>query len=153
VFSLLPRLLERAGPGETGTITGFYTVLVEGDDFTEPIADAVRSIVDGHVVLSRTLAEHNHYPAVDVLASVSRVMSQIVDSRHRTAAGRLRDTLATFRDAEDLVNVGAYKRGTNPRIDGALAAIDAINQFLQQGRDEASQWDDGLAELLSLFGN
>lgn len=151
VFSMLPRLLERAGPGETGTITGFYTVLVEGDDFTEPIADAVRSIVDGHVVLSRTLAEHNHYPAIDVLASVSRVMSQIVDPAHKAAAGRLRDILATYRDAEDLVNVGAYKRGTNERIDGALAAIDSINAFLQQDRDEASTWDAGLSGLLSLF--
>jgi flagellum-specific ATP synthase len=151
VFSLLPKLLERAGAGERGTITGFYTVLVDGDDFTEPIADAVRSIVDGHIVLSRVLGEHNHYPAIDVLASLSRVMNGIVDDKHKRAAGLLRDTLATFRDAEDLVNVGAYKPGTNARIDTALGLIDAVNAFLRQARDEGSTFEEGYEGLLNLF--
>ncbi len=150
VFSLLPRLLERTGPGNIGTITGFYTVLVEGDDLTEPIADAVRSIVDGHLVLSRTLAERNHYPAIDVLASVSRVMNQVTSHEHRVAAGKIRDLLATFRDAEDLVNVGAYKAGSNPRIDRALASIDSINAFLCQDRNESSPWADTMHSLRAL---
>ncbi|MGI6544736.1 MAG: flagellar protein export ATPase FliI [Limnochordia bacterium] len=151
VFSLLPKLLERAGPGEKGAVTGFYTVLVDGDDFTEPIADAVRSIVDGHIVLSRQLGERNHYPAIDVLASVSRVMSGIVDDKHRRAAGLLRDALATYRDAEDLVNVGAYKRGANARIDQALDAIDAVNAFLRQERDEGCTFEAAYRALLDLF--
>lgn len=140
VFSMLPKLLERAGSDQYGTITGFYTVLVEGDDFTEPIADAVRSIVDGHIVLSRSLAERNHYPAIDVLASVSRVMDQVTDREHQRAAGEVRHLLAAYRDAEDLINVGAYKSGSNAVIDRAVASLGAINAFLQQGRHEPSPW-------------
>ncbi|MGI6081440.1 MAG: FliI/YscN family ATPase [Limnochordia bacterium] len=150
VFSMLPRLLERAGSDEHGTITGFYTVLVEGDDFTEPIADAVRSIVDGHVVLSRSLAERNHYPAIDVLASISRVMNQVTDERHQAAAGEVRRMLATYKDAEDLVNVGAYKSGTNPAIDRALASIEQINAFLRQGRHEPAPWAETMRSLAEL---
>src|SRR5690606_3312333 len=108
VFALLPKLLERAGRAAKGSITGLYTLLVDGDDLTDPIADAVRSILDGHIVLSRRLAERSHYPAVDVLASVSRAMSHIVSPRHRAAAARLRELLAAYREAEDLINIGAY---------------------------------------------
>jgi len=150
VFSMLPRLLERAGNAEKGTITGFYTVLVEGDDFNEPVADAVRSIVDGHIVLNRNLAEHNHYPAIDVLASVSRLMNQITASDHQATAGWLRDLLATYRDAEDLVNIGAYKRGSNARIDQALDMIEAIRTYLQQGIAEDCTWENGMSALFTL---
>jgi len=152
VFSLLPRLLERAGCGEKGTITGFYTVLVEGDDLSEPIADAVRSIVDGHIVLSRSLAEHNHYPAIDILASISRLMNQITAEEHRRAAGWVRDILATYKDAEDLVNIGAYRRGSNPRIDLALEMIDPVNRFLMQGVEERCDWQSGYTRLMQLVG-
>jgi len=150
VFSMLPRLLERAGNAEKGTITGFYTVLVEGDDFNEPVADAVRSIVDGHIVLNRNLAEHNHYPAIDVLASVSRLMNQITASDHQATAGWLRDLLATYRDAEDLVNIGAYKRGSNARIDQALDMIEPIRTYLQQGIAEDCTWENGMSALFTL---
>lgn len=150
VFSMLPRLLERAGNAEKGTITGFYTVLVEGDDFNEPVADAVRSIVDGHIVLNRNLAEHNHYPAIDVLASVSRLMNQITAPEHQATAGWLRDLLATYRDAEDLVNIGAYKRGSNARIDQALDMIEPIRTYLQQGIAEDCTWENGMSALLAL---
>ena len=150
VFSMLPRLLERAGSDEHGTITGFYTVLVEGDDFSEPIADAVRSIVDGHVVLSRALAERNHYPAIDVLASVSRVMSQVTDERHQESAGAVRRMLATYKDAEDLINVGAYRSGANPAIDRAVASIDGTNAFLRQGRHEPAPWEETMRRLQDL---
>ena len=126
VFALLPRLLERRGPGAPGTITGFYTVLVEGDDMNEPVADAVRGILDGHIVLSRELAERNHYPAIDVLASVSRLMLELADDEQRSAAANVRDILATYADAEDLVNIGAYVPGANPRIDRALDRIEDV---------------------------
>lgn len=138
VFATLPKLLERAGNFEgQGSITGLYTVLVEGDDMNEPVADSVRSIVDGHIVLSRDLAARNHYPAIDVLASASRVMRDIVDEDHQALAGQLRSTLATYREAEDLINIGAYVQGSNPKIDYALTRIDAINTFLQQQPREA----------------
>ncbi len=136
VFAMLPKLLERSGTGENGSITGIYTVLVDGDDMNEPVADAVRGILDGHIVLSRSLASKNHYPAIDVLYSVSRVMTDIITSEHRKAAQELRAILATYRDAEDLIDIGAYIRGSNPRIDRAIDLIDDVNGFLRQGTHE-----------------
>lgn len=152
VFALLARLLERTGPGASGTITGLYTVLVEGDDLSEPISDTVRSILDGHVVLARRLAERNHYPAIDVLASVSRLMNELASSEQRTAAANVREILSTYADAEDLVNIGAYVTGANPRIDRALARIDDVNQFLRQGADETEPLDAALRRLVEEFG-
>lgn len=136
VFSFLPRILERAGNTDRGTITGFFTVLVEGDDMSEPIADTVRSILDGHIVLTRALAERNHYPAIDVLGSVSRVMPSIVDAGHLRLAGALRSSLAEYDSAKDLIEVGAYAAGSNPAIDRAIELRPAIESFLVQGRDE-----------------
>ena len=132
VYSEMPKLLERAGNSDKGSITGLYTVLVDGDDMNEPIADTARSILDGHIVLSRRLGHKNHYPAVDVLQSISRVMSTIATKEHKDAAGRLRNVLATYSEAEDLINIGAYKKGSNPEIDFAVSKIGAVNQFLQQ---------------------
>lgn len=150
VFAMLPKLLERSGTGEKGSITGIYTVLVDGDDMNEPIADAVRSILDGHIVLSRSIAAQNHYPAIDVLGSVSRVMLDIVEKKHYTAAQQLRSILATYREAEDLINIGAYATGSNAKIDKAIVAIDSINAFLQQDVYEKMTADETIAKLLSL---
>ena len=150
VFALLPRLLERAGNAKRGSITGMYTVLVEGDDMNEPIADAARSILDGHVVLSRKLASAGHYPAVDVLESVSRVMPDVTTSEHRKASGYLLDLLATYREAEDLINIGAYVKGSNQKIDKAVAMIERIRTFLKQGIDEVSVLSDAIAKLKEL---
>ncbi|MGE5559969.1 MAG: flagellar protein export ATPase FliI [Chloroflexota bacterium] len=151
VFALLPRLLERSGTAERGTITGFYTVLVEGDDMNEPIADAVRGILDGHIVLSRALASQNHYPAIDILESISRVMIEIVPREQTTAAGRLRAVLATYREAADLINIGAYVAGSNPDIDHALAVIEPVNQFLRQGINEQAPFAETAQRLYDLF--
>ena len=140
VFAMLPRLLERTGTGDKGTITGLYTVLVEGDDLNEPIADTVRGILDGHIVLSRKLAEANHYPSVDVLGSVSRVMPDVVSQEHFEAASQIREVLAVYRDVEDLINIGAYVPGNNPRVDRAVRHIDAVEQFLRQGMEEHCPW-------------
>ncbi|PNU21118.1 flagellum-specific ATP synthase FliI [Geothermobacter hydrogeniphilus] len=139
VFATLPKLLERAGSFKgKGSITGLYTVLVEGDDMNEPVADSVRSILDGHIVLSRDLAARNHYPAIDILASASRVMREIVEEEQIRAAGHIREILATHREAEDLINIGAYAAGSNPKIDHAIAKIEAVNRFLRQGiKDQA----------------
>lgn len=154
VFATLPKLLERAGSFKSaGSITGLYTVLVEGDDMNEPVADAVRSILDGHIVLSRDLAARNHYPCIDVLASNSRVMRDIVSPAHLEQAGRVRNILATYKDAEDLVNIGAYSHGSNPRIDDALTRIDATNRFLRQGMGESIDMDTTLNELENLAGD
>jgi len=150
VFALLPRLLERAGAGESGSITALYTVLVEGDDLNEPVADTARSILDGHIVLSRRLAEQSHYPAVDVLASISRLMPNITTDQHRSAADSLRHLLATYRSAEDLINIGAYTDGTNPDIDRAKSMIDSIRGFLVQRADDHSDWDHTIAHLQAL---
>jgi flagellum-specific ATP synthase len=150
VFALLPKLLERTGTAPSGTITALYTVLVDGDDMNEPIADAVRSILDGHVVLSRNLAAANHYPAVDVLNSISRVMPDVVDPVHLASASAVRDMLATYRDAEDLINIGAYVHGSNPRVDLALSKIESIRHFLRQGIHEQSTFDEALQGLLAL---
>ncbi len=151
VFALLPRLLERSGAGERGSITGLYTVLVDGDDMNEPVADAVRGILDGHIVLSRTLAQQNHYPAVDILQSVSRVMPSVTTEEHRQAAGELRNLLSAYREAEDLINIGAYSEGSNPRIDRARKYIDAINTFLRQRTDERAPLAETIGKLLSMF--
>jgi len=150
VFAMLPRLLERSGTAEVGSITGLYAVLVEGDDMTEPIADAVRSILDGHIVLSRKLAHQNHYPAVDVLDSVSRLMIDIVSKEHRDAANRLREILATYRENEDLINIGAYVKGSNSKIDMAIERMPVINEFLRQGLDESSDFEGTVQRLIQL---
>ncbi len=150
VFALLPRLLERAGNGKTGSITGLYTVLVEGDDMNEPIADAARSILDGHIVLSRKLASAGHYPAVDVLESVSRVMPDVTTPIHRKAAGYVLDLLATYREAEDLINIGAYVKGSNQKIDKSVAMIEPIRSFLRQGMDEGSNLEEAISKLMDI---
>ena len=136
MYATMPRLLERAGRDDKGSITGLYTVLVDGDDFNEPITDTARSILDGHIMLNRKLAHKNHYPAIDVLQSISRCMSQVADKEHKQAAGKLRNILATYNDAEDLINIGAYKKGSNPAIDYAMSKIDEVNDFLCQSTDE-----------------
>jgi FliI/YscN family ATPase len=136
VFAALPRLLERAGTSRLGTITALYAVLVDGDDLNEPVADAVRSILDGHIVLSRALASANHYPAIDVLQSVSRSMTDVVSGEHLRCAGAVRDMMATYRDVEDMINIGAYVYGTNPKVDRAVSKIEYIRAFLKQGVDE-----------------
>jgi len=137
VFALMPRLLERAGKTETGSITGLYTVLVENDDLNDPVADTVRSIIDGHIVLSRELANKNHYPAVDVLESVSRVMPNVLTKDQRDLAQRAREILATYRESEDLINIGAYAKGSNKKVDHAIAKIDELNDFLTQDLSES----------------
>jgi flagellum-specific ATP synthase len=150
VFALLPQLLERAGTNSTGSITGLYTVLVDGDDMNEPIADAVRSILDGHVVLTRSLAHSGHYPAIDVLQSVSRLISEIVTPEVRDAGTRLRAALASYREKEDLISIGAYQRGTDPVLDSAVALMPRINAFLRQTVDQQSSVTDADTELLAL---
>jgi flagellum-specific ATP synthase len=152
VFSLLPKLLERAGTSERGSITGFYSVLVEGDDLDEPIADAVRGHLDGHLVLSRKLAERAHYPAVDVLASLSRLADKVCGPTVRQACARLRRLLAVHRDAEDLISVGAYVQGTNPEIDAAVQKMPALNRFLTQAVEERFSLSDTLKALGELSG-
>jgi flagellum-specific ATP synthase len=150
VFSMLPRLLERSGKFKRGSITAFYTVLVEGDDMNDPIADSVRSILDGHIVLDRELAGRGHYPCIDILASNSRLMPQLIDEASRNAAYGVRDLLATYRDSEDLINIGAYKRGSNPRIDRAIDRIDSVNGFLKQRAEEPSELRTTREKLLAL---
>jgi len=147
VFGQLARLLERSGTSEKGSITAYYTVLVEGDDLNDPIADAVRSILDGHIVLSRELAEMNHYPAIDVLKSVSRAMHDVVAEDHRQNANKLRSLLSIYRKAEDIINVGAYVRKSNPKIDEALDKYKSINTFLCQTQNTSSGWNDTLKGL------
>jgi len=151
VFASLPALLERAGNLQgRGSITAVYSVLVEGDDTNEPISDAVRGILDGHVVLSRDLAGRNHYPAIDVLHSISRTMPDVTDEAHRTKAGQVREWIGTLRDSEDLLSVGAYVAGSNPRIDAALARRDAIDAFLRQSADTCCGFADALSSLMTL---
>ena len=151
VFALLPKLMERAGTSQQGTITCFYTVLVEGDDVTEPIADAVRSILDGHIWLSRKLAHENHYPAIDILGSVSRLAPTVAIPAHQAAAGKLREALATYRGSEDLVSIGAYAAGTNPALDDAIATMPHINAFLRQLPHEVTPFDQTVNDLIQLF--
>ncbi|MGO4106848.1 flagellar protein export ATPase FliI [Paenibacillus sp. YAF4_2] len=151
VFATLPKLLERAGTGPTGSITAFYTVLVDGDDMNEPIADAVRGILDGHIVLNRQLANKGHFPAIDVLASVSRVMKEIVTEEQQDAANYLKRLLSLYRDSEDLINIGAYQRGTNEEIDMAIENIDAIYQFTKQKTNEKVTLADSQERLMMEF--
>lgn len=151
VYSEMPKLLERAGNSDKGSITGLYTVLVDGDDFNEPITDTARSILDGHIMLNRKLAHKNHYPAIDVLQSISRVMSSIVDSQHKEAAGKLKNVLATYQEAEDLINIGAYKKGSNSNIDYAIEKIDTVNDFLLQETHDKFSFEEILEMLEALF--
>ena len=151
VYSEMPKLLERAGRSEKGSITGLYTVLVDGDDFNEPITDTARSILDGHIMLSRQLAHRNHYPAIDILQSISRCMSQIVDREHKKAAGRLKNVLATYNEAEDLINIGAYKNGSNPNIDYAIEKIEAVNGFLMQMVEDKFTFEECVRMMEELF--
>lgn len=151
VFALLPKLLERSGNSNRGSITGLYTVLVEADDMNEPIADAVRSILDGHIVLSRNIASKNHYPAIDVLDSISRLMIDVVNAEHYEIAGKIRDVLATYKDAEDLINIGAYVSGSNSKIDNAIKKIDAINNFLKQEVGENHKFEETISMMRSLI--
>ena len=153
VYSEMPKLLERAGMAEKGSITGLYTVLVDGDDFNEPITDTARSILDGHIMLSRKLGHKNHYPAIDVLQSISRCMSQIVTKEHKKVAGRLKNVLATYNEAEDLINIGAYKKSSNKNIDYAISKIDAVNEFLMQQTDEKFTFEEEMAMLNNIFAN
>ncbi len=150
VFAMMPKLMERAGTNEYGTITGLYTVLVEGDDFNEPISDTARSILDGHIVLSRALAHKNHYPAVDVLQSLSRVMGDVTTKEHRNAAGALRNLMAVYARNEDLINIGAYVSGTDPVCDKAITMMGDINKFLIQSTNEKFEYDKTVSELLAL---
>lgn len=151
VFALLPKLLERAGNTEKGSITGLYTVLVDGDDMTEPIADAVRSILDGHIVLSRKLANKGWYPAIDTLQSVSRVMPDIIDSEHYQRAMSFNEIIATYKEAEDLINIGAYVKGSNPQIDHALSKISSLRSFLKQEIFEKAFYDQTVERLSQLI--
>jgi len=150
VFSLMPRLIERLGCSEAGSITGILTVLVENDDLTDPVADSARSLLDGHIVLSRKLAGRGHYPAVDILQSVSRLMSAVVTDEHRAAAQKLREIYATYADAEDLINIGAFASGSNRRIDGAISLIDRINAFLIQSVRQKTPLEDTVQQLMAI---
>ncbi|MEG1256017.1 flagellar protein export ATPase FliI [Clostridium sp.] len=151
VFAMLPKLLERSGMSDKGSITAFYTVLVDGDDFNEPIADAVRGILDGHIVLSRDLATKNHYPAIDVLKSISRLMPEIGEDEHKKAASIARDLMASYKEAEDLINLGAYVKGSNEKIDMSINYIADINKFLTQGIEESSEFNETKDMLLNMF--
>jgi len=151
VFALMPKLLERTGTTDKGTITGLYTVLVEGDDFNEPISDTVRGILDGHILLSRELAHKNHYPAIDVLGSVSRVMPEVTTREHRDAVGKLRDLMATYNKNADLVNIGAYVMGSDPKIDRAVQLNDHINDFLKQPTDEKADFNQSVSRLMNIL--
>ncbi len=151
VFAVMPKLLERAGTSPKGTITGFYTVLVDGDDLNEPVTDMVRSIIDGHIVLSRKLANQNHYPAIDILGSVSRVMPNIVSKEQLEMSNAIKDILAVYKESEDLINIGAYKHGTNKKVDLAIELIEYINNFLVQETEKAYTFDETLAIVSEIY--
>ena len=151
VFALMPRLMERSGTSESGSITAFYTVLVEGDDFNEPVSDTARGILDGHIMLSRDLAARNHYPCIDINHSVSRLMSAISKDNHKSSAGKLREIMARYSEAEDLINIGAYVKGSNPKIDDAISKIDRVNEFLQQGVMDHCDFEDTVNKLVGIF--
>jgi flagellum-specific ATP synthase len=153
VFAMLPRLMERAGTSDKGTITAIYTVLVDGGDMDEPIADAARGILDGHMVLSRDLASRNHYPCIDVNPSISRLFSSICQSDQKVAAGKLREVLARYTEAEDLINIGAYAKGSNPKIDYAVSKIDAVNAFLRQATSENIKYEDAVNTMIRIFAS
>ncbi|WP_271629381.1 flagellar protein export ATPase FliI [Caldicellulosiruptor sp. DIB 104C] len=151
VFSIMPKLLERAGKNQKGSITALYTVLVDGDDFNEPITDTARGILDGHIVLSRSIANKNHYPAIDVLASISRVMNDIVSPEHKELANETKRILATYKEAEDLITIGAYSKGTNSEIDRAIELMPRINEFLRQDVDESFEFEQELEMIKSII--
>lgn len=151
VFAMLPKLLERSGTGPKGSITAFYTVLVDGDDMNEPIADAVRGILDGHIVLNRTIANRGHYPAIDVLSSVSRVMNEIVSKEHRAASEQLKRLLAIYKDSEDLINIGAYQKGSNAEIDRSIEFIQSIWDYTKQRTDEKLTFSEAQERLIQNF--
>lgn len=151
VFSTLPKLLERSGNSDKGSITAFYTVLVEGDDMNEPVADEVRSILDGHIVMSRDLAERNHYPAIDVSRSISRVMESIVDNEHKAASKKLREVVANYEKERDLILIGAYEEGSDPKVDYAIEKIEEVNEFLKQGINETVTLEQSVAQLKEIF--
>ena len=151
VYAEMPKLLERAGRSDRGSITGLYTVLVDGDDFNEPITDTARSILDGHIMLDRKLAHKNHYPAIDVLQSISRCMSAIATREHKAMAGKLKTVLATYQEAEDLINIGAYKAGSNPGIDYAISKIEQVNEFLMQDVDTKTGFEEAVEAMNNIF--
>lgn len=151
VFSTLPKLLERSGNSATGSITAFYTVLVEGDDMTEPVADEVRSILDGHIVLSRDLAARGHYPAINVSESISRVMSSIIDEEHEAASRKLREVVANYEKERDLILIGAYEQGSDPNVDYAIEKIEEVNNFLKQGIEDRVHLDESVQEIKNMF--
>lgn len=151
VYTEMPKLLERAGKSEKGSITGLYTVLVDGDDFNEPITDTARGVLDGHIILSRELGAKGHYPAIDVLQSISRVMSSIVSPEQKKLAAKLKMTLATYNESEDMINIGAYKAGANKNIDYAVSKIDAVNEFLMQETDEKYSYEETIERLKEIF--
>lgn len=150
VFAFMPKLLERSGTSDTGSITGLYTVLVEGDDMNEPVADMVRGLLDGHIVLSRELAHQNHFPAVDVLSSISRLMTHITEPEHRQAAGKIRDLMAIYKRSEDLINIGAYVPGSNPKLDQAVALKNEIDALLRQDVMESVTYEQTVADMLKI---
>lgn len=152
VFAIMPKLLERSGTSEVGSITGMYTVLVDGDDMNEPITDTARGILDGHIVLSRNLANKNHYPAIDILSSVSRVMPNIIDEEHKLLANEIKNVMSVYKDAEDLINIGAYVKGSSKSIDNAISKIDRINGFLKQGTHEQYDMTDVLGMMKNILG-
>jgi flagellar biosynthesis/type III secretory pathway ATPase len=152
VFQLLPKMFERAGNFHRGSITGFFTVLVEGDDFNEPICDAARGILDGHVILSRELGAMGHYPAIDILSSVSRVAGKVTPPEQRAAAAKLREILATYRQSEDLINLGAYASGANPRLDAAIELRPKLLDFLKQPPDKSEPLEKTLDAMYALAG-
>ena len=151
IYAEFPRLLERSGRFKNGSITGVYTVLVEGDDTNEPVADTVRGILDGHIVLSRKLANQNHFPAIDINASISRLMTEIVPQEHRELAGRIRDILSVYQQNEDLISIGAYKAGANPRLDYAVSKINAVNAFLTQEIGEAFSVEESVKKMREIL--
>lgn len=153
VFTVLPKLLERSGNAEKGSITAFYTVLVEGDDMNEPIADSVRGILDGHIILSRQIASENHYPAIDIQNSLSRLMKELVSEKHDEVAGKLRENLATYKESKDLIDVGAYQQGTNPIIDQAIRLNQPIKTFLKQKTSESYTFEETVQSLQAVFSN
>ena len=152
VFSTLPRLLERSGNSDKGSITAFYTVLVSGDDMNEPVADETRSILDGHIILSRDMAARNHYPAIDISESISRVMSSIVDPEHLEAARKLREVVAAYEKERDLILIGAYEAGSDPKVDYAIEKIEEVNSFLKQGIEDHCTVEETLEQLKGIFG-
>jgi type III secretion protein N (ATPase) len=151
VFALLPRLLERSGNSDKGSITAFYTILVAGDDLNEPIADEVRSILDGHIVLSNELARKYHYPAIDILTSISRILPSILDKKHLEQIGKVREVLANYKKNELLIRIGEYKAGSDKEADFAIKYIDKVNNFLKQKVDEKTPFDETKKQLLNLF--